>query len=145
MSFRTDLLATVAAARALSGPAFVDIRTNQLTIRTRTWDGPYKRQGTYVDSDLVLPAHYPIRHVTGQEVDGSSGRYQLEDLLVNHITPSNGAGAGYTRDQLDPPVAEDRIEILYVVTGPEKGIYSLIDARFERPFTYQLVIRRQLQ
>ena len=144
MSFRTNLLAVVEAARAISGPAGVDIRTNQLTVRTRVWSGNYVREGVFEDSDLVLPAHYPIRRVSGQDIEGSGGTYDLDTVLVNHITPFNGVNVGYTPAQLDPPKRDDRTEVIYVITGPEGGEYELVEARFHRPFSYQLVLRRKL-
>lgn len=142
MSFRTALLATVAAARALSGPSGYDIRTNQVTVRTRTWDGEYIGDGDYTDEDLVLPAHYPVRYLTSGEVSSSGGNYRLDDILVNHITPSDGDTVGYTPEQLRPTVTDNNVEILYVVTGPLAGEYTLVEFRPHRPFTYQLVLRR---
>lgn len=146
MSFRTDLLATVDAARAISGPAGLDIRTNQLTIRTITWSGKYARDGV-IDStqDTVLPAYYPIRFIRGEEIEASGGQYTLNDVLVNHITPSNGLGVGFTPEQLNPPKATDNVETIYVITGPMGGNYALVDCRTHRPFTYQLVLRRMLE
>lgn len=145
MSFRTNLLAVADAARALSGPSVLDIRTNQLTIRNRTWDGPYIREGAYTDSDLVLPAQYPIRRVSSEEIDASGGSYFTADLIVNHITPYDGVSVGYTPQQLDPKITDEHVETLYIITGPQSGTYTLVDSRFEHPFSYQLVIRRQLQ
>lgn len=144
MSLRLQLLAAAEAARKLSGPTFCDIRTSQLTIRTRVWSGSYIKDGTPTDTDLVLPAHYPIRFISGEEVNASGGEYSLDDVLVNHITPSNGAGVGYTKEQLSPPKPDNRTEIIYVLTGALEGLYELKDARFHRPFTYQLVLSRRL-
>ena len=143
MSLRTSLLAVCAAARSLSGPAFADIRTNQLTIRTRTWSGARVGAGTSTDADLVLPSHFPIRYLTAQQISSAAGRYEVGDLRVDHITPSNGGSVGYTVNQLNPPVTARNVEVIYILTGEHAGWYSLIDFRSYRPFTYQLIIRRR--
>jgi hypothetical protein len=146
VSLRKQLLATAEQFRTLSGPTFADIR-HQITIRTRVWSGSYVRDGSATDTDLVLPAHYPIRNVNTAEVSASGGTYTLEDLLVNHITPYDGVSVGYTDDQLCPPVADNRTEIIYRITnsdGTFKGEYSLVALRWPRPFTKQLVLRRRL-
>lgn len=88
-----------------------------------------------------------MRSLTASEVDSSGGAYTLEDLLVNHITPSNGAGVGYTDAQLNPPVPDNKTEIIYLVTdadGNLVGEYSLVTYRWPRPFTKQLILRRRL-
>ncbi len=144
MSFRTSLMASIEAARALTGPAGYDIRTHQLTIRTRTWSGEYRGQGTPTDSDLVLPAHYPVRRVSGSDTETSGGRYKVDDVIVRHITPSDGAGTGYTPAQLAPAAPSTNVQIIYVLTGPEGGDYELLEARFHKPFSYELVLRKQL-
>lgn len=143
MSFRTALLAVADKFRAVSGPALFDIRTNQLTIRKRVWSGSYIADGVATDTDLVLPAQYPIRHVTGADVASSGGHYTLTDLLVNHITPYNGVGVGYTPTQLVPDITDDRTQLIYVITGPDAGEYDLVEAKFSRPFSYQLILRRK--
>ena len=143
MGLRSGLLARVEAARQLRGPAFADIQMNQLTIRTRTWSGNFIGDGTSSDSDLVLPKHYPIRYITAQEIDSAAGQYEMGDLLVDHITPSDGASVGYTPEQLKPVVTTDNVEVIYVITGTHPGEYSLVDLRTYRPFTYQMVLRRK--
>lgn len=144
-SLRTRLLTRVAAARAKSGPDLADIRQT-LTIRTRTWSGEYVGDGTYTDSDLVLPPHYPIRFMKGEDVTASGGEYQLDDLIVNHITPADGNGNGYVPEQLDPTIHATNVEVFYVISGDwgETGDYTLLHGRFNRPFSYSLVLRRRL-
>ncbi len=145
MSFRIGLLAVVDAARKIAGPAGLDIRTNQLTIRTRTWSGSILSQGTSSDSDLILPAIYPIRYVTAAEINMSGGQYEVGDIAVNHITPSNGAGVGYTRAQLKPVVTTDNVELLYVITGEHAGEYIVKTLETYRPFSYRLVLSRSTE
>ncbi len=142
MSFRTALLATVDAARSVAGPAALDIRTNRLVIRTRTWSGAVLGDGTPSDSDLVLNPWYPIRYITAAEIEVSGGRYEIGDLAVNHITPWDGAGTGYTPEQLKPPVTSDNIEIIYLVIGAHAGEYVLKTLESYRPFSYRLVLSR---
>lgn len=142
MSLRTGLLAVVAAARALTGPTGFDVRVNQLTIRTRTWSGTYVGQGTSTDADLVLPAHFPIRYLTEQEINSASGQYEMGDILVDHITPSDGASVGYTPAQLHPTVTANNVELMYLITGTHAGEYAFLELRSFRAFTHQLVLRR---
>lgn len=141
MSFRTDLLKRVGKIRKDVFDKY-DIRTSQLTIRIRTWDGPEINQGTYSDVDLVLPPHFAIRGVSGEEVVSSGGRYRLDDVTVNHITPANDGVEGYTPEQLAPRHSENNVETLYIITGPEGGEYELVESKFLRPFSYGLVLRR---
>jgi len=140
VSWRTDLIPVVAAARAIKSQYL----PNQLTIRTRTWSGSYIRQGTATNSDLVLPAVFPIRYMNSTEIEGSAGHYEAGDVLVDHITPSDGAGNGYTPAQLNPAVTTDNVEVIYIITGDHPGEYSFQELRTYRPFTYQLVLRRKL-
>lgn len=142
MGLRLSLLKTVEAARKLSGPTFADIR-QQLTIRTRVWSGGRLNRGVPTDTDLVLPAHYPIRYLNAQEISSSAGQYEVGDILVDHITPSDGAGTGYTLAQLLPEVLTNDTEIIYVVSGTHPGEYTDVDVRTYRPFTFQLVLRRK--
>ncbi len=142
VSFRTNLLTTLDKARSIAGPAGLDIRTNFLTIRTRTWSGSVLSQGTPSDSDLVLNPWYPIRYVTAAEILGSGGQYEIGDISVNHITPSNGAGVGYTPTQLKPLVTADNVELIYLVTGEHGGEYVVKTLETYRPFSYRLVLSR---
>ena len=143
MSFRPSMLSVVDSFRKISGPDGFDIRVNQLTIRTRTWSGTRLNDGTSTDSDLVLPARYPIRFMTEQELFAAGGAYEAGDILVDHITPSDGNGVGYTYAQLRPTVTADNVELLYVINGSHADIYRCIDIRTFRAFTTQLVLRRR--
>lgn len=120
------------------------MRRNQVTIRTRTWTGPSLHQGTSSDSDLQLPQQYPVRPLTQQEVDGSGGQFETGDILIDHITPSDGMGNGWTTAQLAPQAASDNVEIIYVITGDHAGEYSLVAIKTFRSFTNQLVLRRRI-
>jgi hypothetical protein len=119
------------------------IRTNRVTIRTRTWSGTRLRQGDPTDVDLELPARYPVRYLTGQEISSSAGQYETGDVLVRHITPSDGTGVGYTPAQLQPAVTTNNVELIYILVGEHAGEYTLIDLRTFRPFSYEMVLRRK--
>lgn len=142
MSFRTDLLAGIDAIRAIAGPDGFDIRTNRLTIRKRTWSGGRLSLGTATDVDLVLLGHYPIKYVDAHEVHSSGGVLELGDILVDHITPSDGT-IGYTPTHLRPPITSNSQELIYILTGAHVGEYGLVEIRTYRPFTYQLALRRR--
>ncbi len=142
MSFRINLLEMVDRARSIAGPLGLDIRTNVLTIRTRTWSGSVLGEGSPSDSDLVLNPWYPIRYVTAAEIDVSGGQYEIGDISVNHITPSNGAGVGYTPTQLKPLVTADNVELIYLITGAHGGEYVIKTLETYRPFSYRLVLSR---
>lgn len=115
-----------------------------MIVRTRTWSGGRVDSGTSTDVDLALGAYYPIRYIAAHEVNSSAGQYEMGDVLVNHITPSNGAGVGYTPEQLKPQVLTNGVEIIYVIVGEHAGDYALVDLRTYRPFTYQMVLRRRV-
>ncbi len=139
MSLREDLLPVCRDARALVES--LGLRTNSLTIRTRTYSGE-PGVWPYSDLDLVITPRPKMRWLTGAEVAASGGRYAEGDMKVTKITPAY-AGGGYTPEQLRPAPTEDNVEILYVVTGPEAGEYRLVDDSFDRNFGYELVIRLQ--
>lgn len=145
MSIRLAYLKVAEKARKLSGPSFADIR-HKLTVRKRTWSGDYVGDGTSSDEDLVLPPHYPIRPLTQQEVYSANGQYILGDIYVNHITPSDGAGTGYTKEQLNPTITTNKVDVIYIVTdtdGEINGEYTCIDFQKYRPFSIRLVLRRR--
>ena len=142
MSFLTDLRALADSVRAVAGPAGLGIRTNRLSIRTRTWSGIYVDEGTSTDVVLDLQPIYPIRHLMEAEVNSSGGLYETGDILVDHITPSDGAGVGYTLVQIAPHTTAQNVDTSYVITGEHPGEYNLVECRTFRPFTYQLVLRR---
>ena len=141
MSFRTDALSIVDAARAIAGPNGLDVRTSKLAIVTRTWSGGRLGMGTSSDARLELAQIYKIKDVSSKEVAGSGGRYQQEDIRVGPITPAY-SGGGYTPAQLAPTGANGK-EILYELTGPNSGLYSLVECCTDSAFHYSLVLRRR--
>lgn len=144
MSLRLDLLSIVDAVRSIAGVDALDQRTHQLTIRTRTWSGARLKQGTATDVDLVLPQKFPVRVVNASEVSSSGGLLEMSDILVDHITPSNGAAVGFTPLQLKPYITTHNVEVVYILSGPKAGEYGLIELRAYRPYTYQLILRRTI-
>lgn len=143
MSFRTGLLAIADAVRGIAGPNGVDIRTNQLVVVKRTWSGNRIRQGNATDETLELPKKYPVRPVSQDEISSSGGLYESGDVLVDHITPSDGASVGFTVAQLKPPISGDNQERIYKLVGEHAGEYALVELRTFRPFTFQMVLRRR--
>ena len=141
MSLRTALLPIVDACRAIAGSTGLDIRTTQLTIRTRTWSGGRAGVGTPTDVDLVLPQRYKVVQLSAKEVASSGGRYQMEDVRVGPITPAQG-GVGYTIAQLTPD-GDAGVEILYMLSGAVLGEHALVQSQTQRPFRYELILRRR--
>jgi len=142
MTLRDEFLKLAEGARAYASN-LTGIRINRITVRTRTWSGERVGEGSFTDSDLELPAHYPVRLMTSQEVSSSAGAYEISDIKVDHITPRGNSNVGYTLDQLAPTSLTNNVEIIYVVTGEHPGEYALIDVRNWRPFTTQLILRRR--
>jgi hypothetical protein len=151
MSLRTEILPVADELRALSGPQAFDIRTSQLTVRTRSWSGGRPGLGTNTDVDLVIDQIYKIQHVSASEIASSGGRYEAEDIKVGPVTPAwfdaqgNQLG-GHTPAQLKPN-GDDATEIVYVLTSTmyiaTEGEYTLVQLHTERPFGFLLVIRRR--
>lgn len=139
MSIRNALLAIAERARSITGAGALDVRPHQLTVRVRTWSGSRVKQGTSLDSDLVLPQHYPVRLVKQIEIDRSGGQIEVGDILVDNITPDP---VGYTPRQLKPLVEANQ-ERIYVLSGPHEGFYSLVELRTFKAFSYSLVLRRR--
>jgi hypothetical protein len=130
----------------LLGPDQFDISTSQLTIRTRTWASGVPGEGTYVDSDLVLPQKYEAsqaKTISGgaHEIASDGGRYR-EGTLTFKIVPDNGRGVGYTQEQLRPTTTSEGVEFIYVVSGALAGEYKLVEACFDDPFVSVLTLSR---
>ncbi len=146
MSFRTIMLDVADTLRALTGPAVFDIRTTQVTIRTRTYVGGRRNsQSAYTDSDLVLPAIYKIKQIKTSEISASGGKYEMGDIAVGAITP-RGDTLGWTVEQLQPKPTSDGVDIIYVLTGEDghAGEYTRVELRSDKPFSYYLILRRTI-
>jgi hypothetical protein len=142
MSLRTELLPVVDDLRGLAGPDGFDVRTSQLTIRTRSWSGGKRGIGPKTDSDFPLPQKYKIRELTMREVAGSGGHFEMEDVRVGPITPLDVDGGGYTIEQLAPD-GRTGIETIYVISGDLSGEYTRIDFDRTKPFSWYLTLRRR--
>lgn len=146
MSFRTGLLQRVAAIRK-NVPASLDLRQqNKLTIVVRVWHGTrIGGAGGFTDSKLELVDRPRVKQLTTREIASSGGRYEAGDLRVQHLTPSNGAGVGYTVEQLAPPiegVAAQRTQVLYLLEGPHRGTYRRIALETTSDVSWHIVLRR---
>jgi len=142
MSLRTDLLPVVDLLRGLTGPDVLDIRTAQLTIRTRTWSGTEVGEGTPTDSDLVLPKNYRVDSLTTKEIASSGGRFSDDAVKVGPITPAFDGG-GYTPEMLNPGATADNVEVIHILTGQVNGNFRLASLLTERPFSYIMVLNRR--
>lgn len=140
MSLRADIIPLIDEVLEITGPDELDIRPSRLTIRTRTWSGGRVGDGTTEDSDLELPQKYRIREVTSREIATSGGRFEVGDVRVK-VTPSDGAGTGYTTEQLAPTV-EKGTEVIYILTGQLNGEYTRVELTSDRAFRRELVLRR---
>jgi hypothetical protein len=141
MSVRTELLVTADEARALRGPAGVDIETVNVTIVRRTWAGGRRGSGAPTDVAVVtLPIYYKIRQVSERLVASSGGLYTMNDIKVGPITPSF-SGGGFSPADLKP-VGLTGQEIVYVLSGALVGEYALINLDTTRPFRYTMILRR---
>lgn len=144
MTFLDSIRAMADGARSIAGPSGLGVRLNQLTVRTRTWQGGRLGLGPTADVDLVLPQKYPVRHITAQEIFSSGGKYEAGDIAVDHVTPNTGDGTvGFTADQLNPTVTSNAVEIIYIITGAHPGEYTLIDIQNYRVVSTRLVLRRR--
>ena len=142
MTLRTDLLPVVDTLRALTGPGVLDIRTAQLTIRTRVWSGGTVGEGSPTDSDLVIPKQYKVAHLSAKEIASSGGRFEDESLKFGPITPAF-TGGGYAPNDLKPVVTTDDTEVIYSLSGQTSGEYALAALHTEQPFSYMLYLNRK--
>ncbi len=133
---RNKMRATIGALR----PLLIPLRTSRVTVRTRTWPGK-RGQGTPVDVDLQLPAYVKIREVREREVAASGGKIEMGDLRISSITPEF-PGGGLSPAQIAPKATSSSVEIIYVLTGTINGHYRRIAFHGDRPFRYELTLRR---
>lgn len=142
MTLRTDLLPVVDELRGLAGPSGFDVRTSKLTIRKRTWAGGRRGLGPAADSDIELAQIYKMRELSSKEVAGSGGLFEMGDIKVGPITPTDVSGGGYTEAQLAPD-GSTGTEVIYVVTGDLAGEYTRIKLNKTKPFSWYLTLRRR--
>lgn len=142
MTLRTDLLPIVDELRALAGPSGFDVRTSRLTVRTRTWAGGRRGLGPASDSDLDLAQIYKIREVSTREIASSGGLFEMGDIKVGPITPTDVSGGGYTAAQLAPE-GQTGTEVIYVISGDLAGEYARVELNKSKPFSWYLTLRRR--
>jgi len=107
--------------------------TTQVTIQVRRWTEGHLGAGDFVVlRQTVLPKRFPVRQLSQREVSNSGGTYQEGDLVVSDISPpyTSHGGGGFSVEQLDPsttlPKPNNDIEILYLLEGDQKGVFSLV-------------------
>lgn len=113
-------------------------------MRVRTYPGGVRTPDvTPTDSDLVLNQYYRVRELNQKEVADAGGRLEDGMIQVGPITPSNGAGVGYTIAQIAPDETADGIEVYYILTGAIVGEYARVSVNTYRPFRYELILTRR--
>lgn len=160
-SLRIAFLGVADLLRALQGPTVFDVAVHQLSIITKTWQGPRRgdpSNGGPTSTTLTLAQQYMVRQLTLKEISSSGGKFKEGDVMMYEITPWNGvvgAGSvGYSPAQLDPTIAStsptDKVEVIYQLTpgasvagGPLAGNYALREGQFGDPFAYNLVLYRR--
>lgn len=156
MSFRTDLLKSIEQIRK-DVRGGLDQCPNKLQIVQRVWSGGHVGKGTATESVLIdFDRYLPIRYMNAHEVASAGGRYNTEDVMVSRITPSDGKGSGYNPEDLQPTVLVNGVEIVYRITGPITGDFSIMDNRIggraSHPggysgrggvYSYALILRRR--
>ncbi len=123
--------------------------TTQVTIQVRRWTEGRLGAGDFVVlSNTVLPKRSPVRQLSQREVASSGGVYQEGDVMVEDISPpyTSHGGGGFSAEQLDPsttlPKPNNDIEILYILDGDQKGVFSLVslDSATD-PTTWSMLLR----
>lgn len=144
MTVLDSLRAAAAATRAPLAPFF----NVQVTIRTRSW-ATRVDEGSYTDSDLVLPKVYPVKQLSGREVLAAGGALTDEMVRVDGITPpyaTSSSSGGYTEAQLDPRRSfaggTRNKAIMYLLSGDVAGEYALVTLNNSDPVEWSLVLRR---
>lgn len=145
MSFRKDILEIANDIRR-DVPAGLDLRQqNKLEIIRRVWAGGKPgSDGGKSDTTLELVERYKVRQLSTREIAGSGGVFETGDLRIGPITPSNGAGVGYTVAQLAPD-GGGNVEVIYKLSGPHAGEYRRIALETVSDVSWFLVLRRTLK
>lgn len=130
--------------KGITLPSALDARPHRMIVRTRTWSGEAVGQGTYTDSDLVIPQKYRIRGLASHEVVASGGRYELMDIKVTGLTQATADGTvGYTSDQLQPPIAASNVEVIYIIIGNNDGEYDLVALDGWKILSWEMILRKK--
>lgn len=152
-SLRANLIRRADAIRNIRLPTRLDQAAMQLQIITRTWSsgevGADAAAGSpqFTDASITLPQKFPIRQVTTEEIASSGGKYELGDIVIEHITPSHPSnpGVGYSPQQLEPYSTSNGVEIIYVISGGKHdGEYAKRSLETYRNYSYTLVLRRRI-
>ena len=121
--------------------------TTQVTIRTQRWtEGRIGEGDCVVLRDTVLPKRYPVRQPGGREIASSGGKYTEFDVFVEGISPpyTSHGGGGFQLEQLDPkrlPVPNNDIEVLYLLDGDIRGVFTLVTLDPSDPTEWSMVLR----
>jgi hypothetical protein len=141
MALRDNLLPVANTLRA-KAEAF-GVRRYSVTVRQRTWSGGRPGLGTMTPTDLTLSPRPRVRAVSSREIAASGGTFTQGDLRIGPITPSNGAGVGYTAAQLAPDVSSANGDVMYVLVGDDgTTVARLVDRpSVDRSLGWFVVVR----
>lgn len=156
MGVRDAILYALDKTRAVTGPAYVDIRPTSISVITRVWSEGQRGAGYSTDTTLTLPSFVKIRHVTQREIAASGGLYEMGDVIVGAITPRytapDASTGGFTELQVAPSTVgaglPEGTEIIYRLAQQSGatgivGDYALVQFRRDRTYRFELVIRRR--
>ncbi len=142
MTVRDRVLPPVNRARGIIEN--LGFRRYTVTIRTRTWSGPRRQEGTATNVDLVLAPSPKVAELALREVLGSGGRFEAGDLRITRITPqwTDGTGThGYTPAQLNPPAGPLQDVRVVLVGDDGTKVCTIVEGSFDGALGYGLVVR----
>lgn len=84
MTFRTDLIPCIDDARQCIED--LDLRPHLVVIRTRTWDGPQRGEGTKSDSDFTISPRPKVSYPSPRLIAARPGKFEQGDRVVTKIT-----------------------------------------------------------
>lgn len=130
MTFRTDLIGTVDAARSIVADLGLRARAVKIRTVTRSGTGLASLTAAPTTSDLTLS---PTPRVTGQadRVSRAGGIAEQGDVLVEKISLT------YTREQLDPGG-----DAVWLVDGVEYRLGNLAGPERGQQFEWVALLRR---
>lgn len=150
MTTRDQWIKIADVTKNIKLPTQLDAAPQRLVIRTRTWSGQTVGEGTYTDSDLVLPQKFKVRNIIQDKVPGnefvrSGGKYEMTDVVVSGITkrPTDDDTIGYTTEQLAPTVSAQNVEVIYILLGESPGTYSRLFLDSDRLLSHWLYLRQR--
>jgi len=131
-------------------------RPTKVSVITKTYSAGIGFAGTTLVSTTTLVLSPRPKVISGASVSsyfgggraaGSSGRLEANQYLIGPITLSY-PGGGYTTSQI-VPLGSDRIEVSYLLEGPEfldgGELFDLVSVDATRPHQVMIVVQRAPQ